>query len=144
MNDSTVKVFALDDRLAADSHALCHSTVSLLRVSADARFPWLILVPMRADLFDLVDLEPAEETIVMADIRAASLALRQATGCDKLNVASLGNQVRQLHIHIIARFIDDAAWPGPVWGTGTALPMDSLPPWALAVRAALAENGWTS
>jgi diadenosine tetraphosphate (Ap4A) HIT family hydrolase len=110
--------FDLDERLAADSLPLCQTEMSLLRVSRDARFPWLILIPQRAGLADLVDLAPDDETRVMADVRAASLALRQATGCDKLNVASLGNMVRQLHVHIVARFEGDAAWPGPIWGVG--------------------------
>jgi diadenosine tetraphosphate (Ap4A) HIT family hydrolase len=132
--------FYLDERLAADSLPLCQTEMSLLRVSRDARFPWLILIPQRAGLADLVDLAPDDETRVMADVRAASLALRQATGCDKLNVASLGNMVRQLHVHIVARFEGDAAWPGPIWGVGEAEPLDALPDWALDVRASL---GWS-
>jgi diadenosine tetraphosphate (Ap4A) HIT family hydrolase len=133
--------FRLDERLAADSLPLCQTEMSLLRVSGDARFPWLILIPQRAGLADLVDLAPDDETRVMADVRAASLALRQATGCDKLNVASLGNMVRQLHLHIVARFEGDAAWPGPIWGVGEAEPLDALPDWALDVRARL---GWSA
>jgi diadenosine tetraphosphate (Ap4A) HIT family hydrolase len=133
--------FDLDERLAADSLPLCQTEMSLLRVSRDARFPWLILIPQRAGLADLVDLAPDDETRVMADVRAASLALRQATGCDKLNVASLGNMVRQLHVHIVARFEGDAAWPGPIWGVGEAEPLDALPDWALDVRASL---GWSA
>jgi diadenosine tetraphosphate (Ap4A) HIT family hydrolase len=133
--------FDLDERLAADSLPLCQTEMSLLRVSRDARFPWLILIPQRAGLADLVDLAPDDETRVMADVRSASLALRQATGCDKLNVASLGNMVRQLHVHIVARFEGDAAWPGPIWGVGEAEPLDALPDWALDVRASL---GWSA
>ncbi|MFN3225223.1 MAG: HIT family protein [Hyphomicrobiales bacterium] len=133
--------FYLDERLAADSLPLCQTEMSLLRVSRDARFPWLILIPQRAGLADLVDLAPDDETRVMDDVRAASLALRQATGCDKLNVASLGNMVRQLHVHIVARFEGDAAWPGPIWGVGEAEPLDALPDWALDVRTGL---GWSA
>ncbi|WP_375571924.1 HIT family protein [Ahrensia marina] len=133
--------FNLDARLAADSLPLCQTDMSLLRVSRDARFAWLILIPKRDDLADLVDLSPDDETRVMADIRAASLALREVTQCHKLNVASLGNMVRQLHVHIIARFEDDAAWPGPIWGVGEAEPLDTLPDWAQSVRASL---GWSA
>lgn len=133
--------FNLDARLAADSLPLCQTDMSLLRVSRDARFAWLILIPKRDDLTDLVDLSPDDETRVMADIRAASLTLREATQCHKLNVASLGNMVRQLHVHIIARFEDDAAWPGPIWGVGEAEPLDTLPDWAQSVRANL---GWSA
>ena len=136
--------FHLDTRLAADSLPLCHTDLCLLRVARDARFPWLILVPQRAGLADLVDVTPADEVGVTQAIRQASLALRDVTGCDKLNVASLGNQVRQLHVHIIARFESDAAWPGPIWGVGEAEPQDALPDWALGVRTALIAQGWSA
>ena len=136
--------FSLDERLSADSLPLCQTDLSLLRVIRDSRFPWLVLVPARAGLADLIDLAPADEAQVMADVRAASLTLRTATSCDKLNVASLGNMVRQLHVHIIARFESDAAWPGPVWGVGKAEPLDGLPDWAMAVRDALIRQGWQS
>lgn len=133
--------FTLDERLSADSLPLCQTDMSLLRVSRDARFPWLILIPQRDDLADLVDLSPDDETRVMADARAASLALRAATKCAKLNVASLGNMVRQLHIHIVARFDGDAAWPGLIWGVGEAEPLEAVPDWALDVRSRL---GWSA
>ncbi|MEO0382947.1 MAG: HIT family protein [Pseudomonadota bacterium] len=133
--------FTLDERLSADSLPFCRTDMSLLRVSRDARFPWLILIPQRDGLADLADLSPDDETRVMADVRAVSLALRAITKCDKLNVASLGNMVRQLHVHIIARFEDDAAWPGPIWGVGEAEPLDAVPDWAQSVRASL---GWSA
>lgn len=136
--------FSLDQRLAADSLPLCQSQISALRVIRDARFAWLVLVPMRDGLADLVDLSPDDETAVMADVRAASLALRKATGCDKLNVASLGNMVRQLHVHIIARFEGDAAWPGPVWGVGETEPFDRVPDWAQSVGQFLMTENWSA
>lgn len=136
--------FALDDRLAAESLPLCETSFSLLRVSRDARFPWLILVPTFPQLVDLIDIAPVDEPEVMANIRSASEALKAATQCDKLNVASLGNQVRQLHMHIIARFESDAAWPGPIWGAGQAEPLDALPDWAVRVRNTLLAKGWTA
>lgn len=135
--------FSLDQRLAADSLPLCQSDISLLRVIRDARFAWLVLIPMRNGLADLVDLSPEDEARVVADIRAVSLALREETGCDKLNVASLGNMVRQLHVHIIARFESDAAWPGPVWGVGEAAPFDRVPDWAQNVGQALMAESWS-
>lgn len=136
--------FTLDQRLAADSLPLCQTDISLLRVIRDARFAWLVLVPMRDGLADLVDLSPEDEARVMVDIRAVSLALRDATGCDKLNVASLGNMVRQLHVHIIARFESDAAWPGPVWGVGQAEPFDRVPDWAQSVGQTLMTENWSA
>lgn len=136
--------FTLDQRLAADSLPLCQTDISLLRVIRDARFAWLVLVPMRDGLADLVDLSPEDEARVMVDIRAVSLALRDATGCDKLNVASLGNMVRQLHVHIIARFESDAAWPGPVWGVGQSEPFDRVPDWAQSVGQSLMTENWSA
>lgn len=136
--------FTLDQRLAADSLPLCQTEISVLRVIRDARFAWLVLIPMRDGLADLVDLSPEDEARVMTDIRAVSLALRDVTGCDKLNVASLGNMVRQLHVHIIARFESDAAWPGPVWGVGQAEPFDRVPDWALSVGQSLMTENWSA
>lgn len=133
--------FTPDERLSADSLPLSQTEMSLLRVSRDARFPWLILIPQRDGLADLVDLSPDDEARVMADVRAASQVLRQVTKCDKLNVASLGNMVRQLHVHIVARFEGDPAWPGPIWGVGEAEPLDAVPDWALDVRSRL---GWSA
>lgn len=139
-----ITAFSLDPRLAADSLPLCQSQISLLRVIRDARFAWLVLIPMRDGLADLVDLSPDDETAVMDDVRAISLALRDVTECDKLNVASLGNMVRQLHVHIIARFEADAAWPGPVWGVGEAEPFDDVPDWADTVRQTLMTQDWSA
>lgn len=139
-----ITAFSPDPRLAADSLPLCQSQISLLRVIRDARFAWLVLIPMRDGLADLVDLSPDDETAVMGDVRAISLALRDVTECDKLNVASLGNMVRQLHVHIIARFEADAAWPGPVWGVGEAEPFDDLPDWADTVRQTLMAQDWSA
>lgn len=136
--------FTLDQRLAADSLPLCQTEISVLRVIRDARFAWLVLIPMRDGLADLVDLSPEDEARVMTDIRAVSLALRDVTGCDKLNVASLGNMVRQLHVHIIARFESDAAWPGPVWGVGQAEPFDRVPDWAQNVGQSLMTENWSA
>ncbi|MEM6712717.1 MAG: HIT family protein [Pseudomonadota bacterium] len=136
--------FELDARLAADTFPLCQSDMSLLLVMRDARFPWIVLVPKRGGLFDLVDLTPTDESAVMADQRAVAERLKRETGCDKLNIASLGNKVRQLHIHIIARFENDEAWPGPVWGVGTPEPMMTLPAWAQSVRNRLVTNDWSA
>lgn len=84
----------------------------------DARFAWLILVPRRPAL-EIADLSAADRAQLMEEIARASAALRRAAPCDKLNVGALGNLVAQLHIHVVARRRDDAAWPGPVWGSGS-------------------------
>ena len=81
----------------------------------DANYPWLILVPRRVGASEIIDLG-AEQSLLMDELALVSRALKDETRCDKLNVAAIGNMVPQLHIHIVARRKDDAAWPKPVWG----------------------------
>ena len=88
----------------------------------DARFPWLILVPALADLRELHDVPVSSRTDLFNEIDQSSRALDAVAAPFKINVAALGNQVPQLHIHVIARQQDDAAWPNPVWGSGAAVP----------------------
>lgn len=110
--------FALDPRLAADTLPVGDLPLSRVLLMDDARFPWLVLVPRRAGLVELGDL-PREERIVLLDeIDLVAAALRALVAPDKLNVAALGNVVAQLHVHVVARFRCDAAWPRPVWGVG--------------------------
>ena len=111
--------FVLDARLAGDSVPVCDLALSAVRLMKDARFPWLILVPRIAGLAELIDLEPADRQVMTAEIDEVTRALSGHTGAEKMNVAALGNMVRQLHVHVIARFAGDPAWPGPVWGVGT-------------------------
>lgn len=111
----------LDERLAADTMPITALALSDLRLMNDARFPWLILIPRRAGATELIDLDVADRTRLIEEIAMASRALRGATSCEKLNVGTLGNIVRQLHIHVVARTADDPAWPGPVWGVGQAV-----------------------
>ncbi|MCB1502715.1 MAG: HIT domain-containing protein [Bauldia sp.] len=113
--------FSLDPRLEADTVPVTDLPLSTLRLSRDARFPWLILVPQRADIAEIIDLEATDRAVLFDEIVLVSQALRAVTQCHKLNVAALGNQIRQLHVHVIARFTDDPAWPGPVWGSGEAV-----------------------
>ncbi|MEI2385719.1 HIT family protein [Breoghania sp. JC706] len=116
--------FTLDPRLEADSISLTDMPLSHVRLMNDARFPWLVLVPRKTGLEELADLEAGERTLLMEEIAHASSVLRQATSCDKINVGALGNVVRQLHVHVIARFEGDDAWDGPVWGVGEPEPYD--------------------
>lgn len=115
MNDTD---FLLDPRLEADTFPVLDLPLTAVRLMDDARFPWAILVPRRQGLSELIELEGEARATLTAEIDRVSRALKELTGCDKLNVAALGNQVRQLHIHVIARFAGDPAWPGPVWGVG--------------------------
>ena len=113
--------FSLDPRLAADSCAIAALPLCELRLMNDARYPWLILVPRQAGLVEITDLAAAEQTRLWQEVNQAAAALRAVAPCDKLNLGALGNIVRQLHVHIIARCVGDAVWPGPVWGHGAAL-----------------------
>lgn len=117
--------FVLDPRLAADTVPLGDLALCKALLMDDARFPWLILVPQKAELAEIIDLTDGERTTLMDDITDASRALKAITNCHKLNVAALGNQVRQLHVHVIARFETDAAWAGPVWGKGSRVAYDA-------------------
>src|SRR5262249_9055684 len=108
--------FTLDPRLAQDSSALGDLPLSRVLLMNDANFPWLILVPRRPNLVELIDLDDSGQATLMIEIARAARALKDVTACDKLNVAALGNTVRQLHVHVIARRNDDAAGVRPVWG----------------------------
>ena len=114
--------FALDPRLAADTAPVCDLALSTLRLMRDARFPWAILVPRIAGAVEIADLSPADRATLMEEVAQVSHALRRVAPCDKLNVGALGNLVPQLHVHVVARRKGDAAWPGPVWGSGGAEP----------------------
>ena len=128
--------FALHPRLAADTLPVGDLPLCRVLLMHDARFPWLILVPRRPDLREITDLPAEERALLMEEIAAASRALQAETGADKLNVGALGNVVAQLHIHVVARFAADAAWPGPVWGSGTATRYPAGAAEALAGRIA--------
>jgi diadenosine tetraphosphate (Ap4A) HIT family hydrolase len=88
----------------------------------DRRFPWLILVPEREGVREILELPPADRSALIEEIAQASGALMRLFLPDKLNVGALGNLVPQLHVHVVARFTTDPAWPGPVWGSGPAIP----------------------
>jgi diadenosine tetraphosphate (Ap4A) HIT family hydrolase len=110
--------FALDPRLAADTHLVGEMQLSRLLLMNDARFPWLILVPRRSALSELTDLPWTEQQRLLREINTCAQVLRALPAIDKLNVAALGNVVAQLHVHVVARRSTDAAWPRPVWGVG--------------------------
>jgi diadenosine tetraphosphate (Ap4A) HIT family hydrolase len=133
---SDVPDFRLDVRLEADSLHVASLPLSAVRLMRDANYGWLVLVPRRADLVELADLGPADRATLIEEIVAAGEALRATDPCDKLNIAALGNMVRQLHVHVIARRQDDPAWPGPVWGAVAARPYAAGEAEALAERIA--------
>lgn len=116
--------FMLDPRLAADTETVGDLPLCRILLMNDARFAWIVLVPRKAGLTEILDLSEAERAVLTEETMAAARALRAVAPCDKLNIGALGNIVRQLHVHVVARVEGDAAWPGPVWGSGAAKPYD--------------------
>jgi len=114
--------FELDARLEADTEPLQWLGLCELRLMNDKRWPWVVLVPQRADIFELHDLTPLDQAMLTFETNLAADALKRVTGCDKINTAALGNIVRQMHVHVIARNEGDPNWPGPVWGYGPREP----------------------
>jgi diadenosine tetraphosphate (Ap4A) HIT family hydrolase len=137
-----VTPFALDARLAADTVPVAALALCEVRLLDDRRFPWAVLVPARPGAVEIVDLDPADRARLIEEIAQVSAAMREAFAPDKLNVGALGNVVAQLHVHVVARYRTDAAWPGPVWGTGRE-PYDDAPraPAVEALRARLGAGG---
>jgi len=134
--------FVLDARLDADTRLVESLALCDVRLMNDARFPWLVLVPRQPGLVEITDLSADEQATLWQEVNHAGAALREVVPCDKLNLGALGNIVRQLHVHIVARCEGDAAWPGPVWGSGHAQPYaeGSLSARLDALRQALANR----
>ena len=118
----TGAAFALDPRLAADTCRVASLPLCDVQLMNDARYAWLVLVPRRGGLVEITDLGDDDQATLWREVNRASRALRAVAACDKLNLGALGNIVRQLHVHVVARRAGDAAWPGPVWGHGHAQP----------------------
>jgi len=113
MTDTT---WSLHPQLAKDTIPVGDLALSHVLLADDANYPWLILVPRRAGVSEIIDLEENEQVQLLGEIAAAARVLKDVTKCDKLNIAALGNVVAQLHVHVIARAHGDPAWPKPVWG----------------------------
>ena len=126
--------FRPDERLVRDSDLLTRIGLCELRLMKDARWPWLVLVPQRPGVSEVFDLTPLDQTMLTFETTMAATALKKVTGAEKINIGALGNIVRQLHVHIIARSDGDPNWPGPVWGFGKAEPWDEKEHQAFAAR----------
>jgi diadenosine tetraphosphate (Ap4A) HIT family hydrolase len=114
--------FTLHPQLAKDTILLGDLPLSRVLLVDDGAFPWLLLVPRRRAVSEMTDLGAVDRARLMTEICLVAEAVKAETGCDRLNIAALGNVVPQLHVHIIARFKSDAAWPRPVWGQVPASP----------------------
>lgn len=113
--------FTLDTRLKADTTAITKLALCTVRLMRDGRFLWLVLVPERSGISELFDLSREDQALLMKEISISARLLKAYAACDKINIAMFGNMVSQLHVHIIARFEADPAWPGSAIGFGTPL-----------------------
>lgn len=113
-------MFSLHPQLENDTHLIGDLPLCHVLLMNNAHFPWLILVPRRTHLKELFDLSSEDYTQCMQEIRMVSEKFCAFTKADKINVAALGSMVPQLHVHIIARYKSDKAWPNPVWNSGVA------------------------
>ncbi len=114
--------FALDERLAKDTLFVGDMRLSRVLLMNDARWPWLVLVPRREGAAELTDLKTGDRALLVEEVASAASFLKTHTSALKINLGALGNVVRQLHLHVVARNVGDPAWPGPVWGHGAATP----------------------
>lgn len=131
--------YELHPQLADDSIPVTEWPLCEVRLMDDANHPWLILIPRVPEAVELIELDANQRTQLSAEIDRAARALKAVFKPDKLNVAALGNLVPQLHVHVIARFHNDIAWPRPVWGAANARPYapEELVERVRALRAAL-------
>ena len=115
------RLFSLHDKLAEDTVVLGRLTISIVLLAKDSRYPWVILVPERASIKEIYELSREDQLRLQLESCAVAKAMSLHFQADKMNVATLGNIVPQLHIHHVARFKEDDAWPDPVWGKHPAL-----------------------
>ena len=114
--------FELDARLAADTEEIGVLPLSCVLLMKDSTYPWCVLVPSRPGIREMHELETGDQQQLMSEITAVSSALQREFAADKMNVAALGNQVPQLHVHVIVRYTTDPAWPTPIWGRQPVAP----------------------
>jgi diadenosine tetraphosphate (Ap4A) HIT family hydrolase len=116
--------WSLDPQLQRDTVTVGDLPLARVLAMNDANYPWLILVPRHAGAIEIIDLDAEQQAQLIDEIALISRVLKDVTQCDKLNVATIGNVVAQLHVHVVARRRDDAIWPRPVWGALPARPYE--------------------
>nr|MBO2511314.1 HIT family protein [Gammaproteobacteria bacterium] len=114
-------MFVLDSRLAQDTLPVGDFPLCRLLLMNEARYPWFILVPRREEVSEIFQLDLADQRQLWQETAFLAETLKDSFAADKMNVATLGNVVSQLHVHVIVRRRDDAAWPAPVWGRQPAV-----------------------
>lgn len=136
-------MFTLDPRLENDTLCLGRLPLSTVLMHRDANYPWFLLVPRRRDVREIFELDPRDQRQLLGESAVLAEVICELFRPDKLNVAALGNIVPQLHIHHIARYVNDSAWPGPVWGAVPALEYtdEAMMDRARRMRAVLSDAG---
>lgn len=119
MND-----FNLDQRLDADTFPLADLPLCRVLLMNDARYPWVILVPRQNHISEVAELSETDQAQLWREATQLGSVMKTLFAGDKLNIATLGNVVKQLHVHVVVRRHEDAAWPAPVWGNGSAEPYE--------------------
>ncbi len=132
-------MFTLHQQLAADTVPLGKRQLCQVLLMKDRRFPWLVLVPERPGIREIHQLSAADRAVLIEEIAETAAAMEKLFQAHKMNVAALGNQVPQLHVHVIARFTEDPAWPTPIWGKGAPVPYgeDELAATSTRIKSAL-------
>ena len=115
--------FHLDSRINDTSHYLAHYQHIQIRLADDERFFWLLLIPEDSDIIEWHDMDANTSMVMEKLIKHLGKNLQDTEKTDKINIGALGNIVPQFHLHLVLRYQNDAAWPGPIWGFGTALPL---------------------
>jgi diadenosine tetraphosphate (Ap4A) HIT family hydrolase len=135
--------FALDPRLEADTQPVTWLGLCELRLMDDCRWPWLVLVPQRPGAEEIHDMTPLDQAMLTFEVNMVAQALKSVTHCTKINSGALGNIVRQLHVHVVARSEGDPFWPGPVWGQGPREPYrrEQMHQFAERIRASIYQKG---
>ena len=118
--------FILDKKLQKDCIFIKDLELSQLLLMNDSNYPWLILVPRKKNLTEIIDLDQDDQIILLSEINYVSKILKKHLNVDKINIASLGNVVSQLHIHIIGRYFNDISYPKPIWGQVNSVKYDEI------------------
>ena len=136
-------MFDLDERLRTDTVLVGELALNSVLLARDATYPWVILVPRRSAITEIHQLKPADRVLLMQESCVLAEVMMALYQPDKLNIAALGNQVPQLHVHHVARFKTDPTWPRPVWGAApsTKYKLGVLNHRLADLRAALAPHG---
>ncbi|SJN09992.1 Diadenosine tetraphosphate (Ap4A) hydrolase and other HIT family hydrolases [Halomonas citrativorans] len=122
MND-----FTLDQRLDTDTFPIADLPLCRVLLMNDARYPWVILVPRLNNISEVFELSETDQAQLWQEATQLGSVMKTLFEGDKLNIATLGNVVKQLHIHVVVRHQADATWPAPVWGNGSAEPYELEP-----------------